>query len=1413
MQRWHSQINQATCLQEVKLLCDTPEEMTDLAVLETKWLALTTDAAQKNNIRLYLKTHINAKNLPLLSAIITLLSMPVHASQQLISQLNEALTKSKSECRTQINSIAAHLFGTSSLQHQAIKLCFLDEQKNICNNELYKHLDKDNDEVDPVKVHYLLAQFFIALHELDPASKSTLFADFIKILPLSTTDFYKGLMKLMRFPAILLIALAGACIDHNNKKKFTAYFLKHFSHPSDDQIAAMEIAKKQLVTIIAHLRYTERPEIIAKLLDEIELCAFGFYDRVEDASNELIKVNNLPELFALLLRQIIEEIFTEIEKPKPKDTGRSVHGHHQIFYLAQKAGLGVSAPTIPDRFSCTDGTEELTQLLIQGMQQRLTPENIIRTIWEKAAPFKHYGYGGKLDSGYQTGAIQKIFKFFKKIFNDDQFAVTDFFIVNSDTDLVSDINWYFVNSLLLKYLIKNQYLLAFNDPVEKTFVFNEHTLTLIHEKNDHLLDNARITYRYLDENGKSCTDYCLATMPEQVSGLMQKLPDELKRDIENYALNTSENYQSAFAYYGLLPYSTLSHINHLAKKFAKELEKMDHSFLAMLNRLSLEKYQHCLVDAKFPIKRIITNLPLSQSNIFPIEPKKREILLTRIKSVLSKNSELNLATLVLLLNQLTTDEQLDLILSVLPKLSIELMNATNLSFLINQLQTSAFNQILLNTKELFAVRLVNMQFLRDLNDQTVEEENAKNNFSAFLTIQLDKIEPLIVNASDYGFIVSNIHFSKQDAFILSLENKLLQFFPDLNALKAIAGALQPDNFALTLELLQNKNSNLLADDDEFIALLKDVSIPQCRKICMANQARITPFLQKIVSFKKLVNLLDADKMKMLIKQFPALIAEGVNNVDDFNVVITLADKNDKEIFYALVKIKLQIFIQSNAGLDNALVALQPTFLEPLLSSVKFTLSLKEFINLWEKCPERNKNIFLKAMASRLTALIANYNDLDALLSTLDSDQLELIYTEITPKMTEILGKDLSHFTKVLAKIPTHLYVDFCKITNIDQSELLHNKNAFTKLMTLVPSPKIKLLFSAINAKTFLFLFPKTNDFVDLLLSQKNTELRKKLLQAFLPKFVANITDCTQLFYAVLNLTPEECTPLFTHIQNALPSLIKDINQLSELLRVTNQDQQIILCNGLSQHICGIVLTSIDFNMVLVNADIKLYAQLLQDLTPALPRLVSNPQKIAALFKNLPDDKAHHLYFLLCLQGIIQSAKHAETIFSYCNQQQIQSVFFTKSIANVSSNQPVSTDQLVSAFHECFSLLNNNASWIPIFVRSNYSEELQEQGLSPEDEWNEIRRHAQQKPNSRTAQALQLLFIKERNHPLTLADKLSTFHNNYLTLRTTKKSQLTFFNQDKPLTVANPADFKPKIDELTKTAPTSTNAVAWKLINS
>ena len=109
--------------------------------------------------------------------------------------------------------------------------------------------------------------------------------------------------------------------------------------------------------------------------------------------------------------------------------------------------------------------------------------------------------------------------------------------------------------------------------------------------------------------------------------------------------------------------------------------------------------------------------------------------------------------------------------------------------------------------------------------------------------------------------------------------------------------------------------------------------------------------------------------------------------------------------------------------------------------------------------------------------------------------------------------------------------------------------------------------------------------------------------------------------------------------------------------------------------------------------------------------------------------------------------------------------------------------------------------------------MKEKHLSLEDEWNEIRLHAKQKPDSRTAQALQLLFIREKNRPLALADKLSTFHTTYSKLRTTKKFQLNFFAKDQPLTVQNSSDFKAKIDEISKAQPDSTNALAWKIITS
>ncbi len=371
-----------------------------------------------------------------------------------------------------------------------------------------------------------------------------------------------------------------------HKKKFRANIKLHLAKT----YSGCEQLKKYLSIVIEYLEKNpnEKDLIIEKLVEGVANCTPGFHDRVYIVLCAIYEPNTIDQLLAILRRSIVEKIYRQAELEEPTDG--EVHTHHRYFILACVIGYAIYGEGTADPHRGIKDDEKIYEELRQGFTRLYSPVGIVELFWDES-PIARLGYHGRKTDGssYEMHAYSRILTLFKTLLSNQNLSMQDCFILD-ESYRVLDINWLNVNSLLLEYLYKNNYIYAIENPEVYEFEDSGNILRLSHPKNE--VDKGRLLWQQKQDDDN--TEYHLLLGAGKRIEDFRRIPYPLLRKLLTHLCSLPD-----------LPISILGIAEQLIDVADEELQQVISALI--LNRITQATFKPLTREVSLPRLRKIYN--------------------------------------------------------------------------------------------------------------------------------------------------------------------------------------------------------------------------------------------------------------------------------------------------------------------------------------------------------------------------------------------------------------------------------------------------------------------------------------------------------------------------------------------------------------------------------------------------------------------------------------------------------------------------------------------------------------------------------------------------------------------------------------------------------------------------------------
>ncbi|HCA89967.1 MAG: hypothetical protein CMF38_05025 [Legionellaceae bacterium] len=225
-------------------------------------------------------------------------------------------------------------------------------------------------------------------------------------------------------------------------------------------------AKNTIITYLStllnlKLSGSEKISLKSKLIEGIEHCSNGYYNRVESVYQSFVRPTKLTQFLEKYRHTLIEQI--------ARNFSDDVHDHKAFFlYGANHYGLIRSQCDDPH---AVDLNEEEISSVDNAFERKYTPLKVLNELMLAIKDELHhaYGYFGFCTKTYEAGTSNAILTFFQTLLVNNDIDIQDVFILD-DEYWIKEINWPWVTLQVIQQLAEQ---LWFSFSVEEMAFFTE----------------------------------------------------------------------------------------------------------------------------------------------------------------------------------------------------------------------------------------------------------------------------------------------------------------------------------------------------------------------------------------------------------------------------------------------------------------------------------------------------------------------------------------------------------------------------------------------------------------------------------------------------------------------------------------------------------------------------------------------------------------------------------------------------------------------------------------------------------------------------------------------------------------------------------------------------------------------------
>ncbi|WP_156792732.1 hypothetical protein [Rickettsiella massiliensis] len=200
---------------------------------------------------------------------------------------------------------------------------------------------------------------------------------------------------------------------------------------------------------------SERTVILAKLVEGIETCSEGFYNRI----NDIITTFQLPKNLSQLLCQVRIELVKKIAARLTNE----VHAWNSVTKIAALQGLGVPANCSEDQYPGKLSGIQIMEVLKQEFEGTFTPYCLSYLLVDQLRGLlAKVGYNGlRKEKSYVFGEVEMITETIKLYLSEDfkDTPYQEFFLIDEENFFIQDLNWTKIKEYFLLTLSNEKYFL------------------------------------------------------------------------------------------------------------------------------------------------------------------------------------------------------------------------------------------------------------------------------------------------------------------------------------------------------------------------------------------------------------------------------------------------------------------------------------------------------------------------------------------------------------------------------------------------------------------------------------------------------------------------------------------------------------------------------------------------------------------------------------------------------------------------------------------------------------------------------------------------------------------------------------------------------------------------------------------
>ena len=276
-----------------------------------------------------------------------------------------------------------------------------------------------------------------------------------------------SLSDLPALPSDWLVKLAELC-RKTHSSLGDEPFNKHIStrYYNSSMQESMQLIYHRLSgnlnNLLGTLTESESGVIVLKLVDGVQHCSEGFFNRVNEITESFLIPHGLPELLYQVRVGLVKNVANRlIANINGNHHGNEIHDWNKVTKLAENNGFGIKANFGDDPYGTALEEEAILAALKEKFKTEYTPFNLPFLLTDQLHTLFGIDYTGRKDDeqGYTVGQYEKMLETIKRYLPEEMakdISITDCFITDDDY-VVRDVNWQFIRACFFNTLHQEGY--------------------------------------------------------------------------------------------------------------------------------------------------------------------------------------------------------------------------------------------------------------------------------------------------------------------------------------------------------------------------------------------------------------------------------------------------------------------------------------------------------------------------------------------------------------------------------------------------------------------------------------------------------------------------------------------------------------------------------------------------------------------------------------------------------------------------------------------------------------------------------------------------------------------------------------------------------------------------------------------